>query len=275
MATLIIGAGPDLFVHEWMHSWYQCILATNESLYPWMDEGFATFAESRVLNYLHLLIDSNFIHSDTYKAYYQLVASGKEEPMTTHADHYNTNYAYKSASYIKGALFMEQLGYIVGADTRDKILLEYFRQWKFKHPNAEDLIHVAEKVSDMKLDWYKQYWVNSTGTIDYSIDSLWQEKGKTLIRIRRIGIVPMPIDLQITFKDGSKEMHYVPLDLMYGQKPAENDIKRKVYPAWRWTDELYTIETDRLLGDISVVEIDPSQRLADVARQNNRLKLAP
>jgi hypothetical protein len=274
MATLIIGAGPDLFIHEWMHSWYQCILGTNESLYPWMDEGFATYAESRVLNYFHLLADSTFAHADTYKAYYQLVASGKEEPMTTHADHYNTNYAYRNASYIKGSVFLEQLGYIVGAETRDKILLEYFRQWKFKHPNAEDFMHVAERVSDMKLDWYKQYWINTTNTIDYKIDSLWEDSnGKTRIRIRKLGIVPMPIDLQITFKDGSKEMHYIPLDLMYGEKPAENDIKRKVYPAWRWTDELYVIETDRRLGDISVAEIDPSQRLADVGRQNNRLKL--
>jgi len=39
MATLLKGAGPDLIIHEWMHSWYQGVLATNESLYPWMDEG--------------------------------------------------------------------------------------------------------------------------------------------------------------------------------------------------------------------------------------------
>ncbi len=68
MATLIIGAGPDLVVHEWMHSWYQGILGTNESLYAWMDEGFATYAESRVLNYLGLLRDSTFAHADTYRA---------------------------------------------------------------------------------------------------------------------------------------------------------------------------------------------------------------
>jgi hypothetical protein len=273
MATLIIGAGPDLFVHEWMHSWYQCVLATNESLYPWMDEGFATYAESRVLNYLHLLIDTSFVHADTYKSYYQLVKSNREEPMITHADHYNTNFAYKNASYVKGAVFLEQLGYITGAETRDKILLEYYRQWKFKHPDVNDFIRVAEKVSDMKLDWYKQYWVNTTHTIDYAFDSLWEDHGKTKIRVRRIGIMPMPIDLLLTFKDGSKELHYIPLDLMYGEKPAEDTIRRKVYAAWRWTDELYVIETDRRLGDISVAEIDPSQRLADAERKNNRLKL--
>ena len=74
----------------------------------------------------------------------------------------------------------------------------------------------------MKLDWYQEYWINSTKTIDYGIDSLWEEGGKTKIRLRRIGMMPMPIDFQLTFKDGSKELHYVPMYLMFGQKPAED-----------------------------------------------------
>ena len=168
---------------------------------------------------------------------------------------------------------MEQLGYITGAATRDKILLEYFRQWKFKHPDANDFMHIAEKLSDMKLDWYKEYWISSVNTIDYAFDSLWEENGKTKIRIKRIGEVPMPIDLQLSFKDGSKELHYVPLDLMFGAKPAEETTNRKTYPAWRWTDEMYVVESDRRLGDISVAEIDPTMRLADIERKNNRLKL--
>jgi hypothetical protein len=271
MATLLKGAGPDVLVHEWMHSWYQGMIGTNESLYHWMDEGFATYAEARVLGYLTR--DTGFIHSDTYKAYGQLVKSNKEEAMCTHADHFNTNYAYKNASYIKGAIYMEQLGYIVGEQARDKILLEYYRQWKFKHPDADDFLKVAEKASNIKLDWYKEYWVHTTRTIDYAFDSLWEDAGKTKIRIRRKGAMPMPVDLKLVFKDQTSEMHYIPLDLMYGEKPAEDDTQRKIYPAWKWTNDTYIIETGRRLGDISVAEIDPSQRMADVERQNNRIKL--
>ncbi|HLG40452.1 MAG TPA: M1 family metallopeptidase [Chitinophagaceae bacterium] len=270
MATLIIS--PGAWLHEWMHSWYQEILGTNESLYAWMDEGFTQYAEDRISAWLSG--DTNpFPQADGYASYFNLVRSGKEEPMTTHADHFNTNFAYSIASYSKGAVFMEQLGYIVGAQVRDKILLEYYRLWKFKHPNASDFIRVAEKLSDMKLDWYKENWIASTRTIDYAFDSLWEESGKTRIRIKRIGLMPMPVDLQITFKDSTQEMHYVPLDLMYGEKPAENPITRKIYPAWKWTHETYVIETNRRLADISVAEIDPTQRLADVERKNNRLKL--
>lgn len=273
MATLVKGAGPDVVIHEWMHSWYQGVLANNESLYPWMDEGFATYVESRVFAYLDLLRDTTFAQAETYKAYYQLVKSGKEEAMITHADHFNTNYAYKSASYVKGAVFLEQLGYITGAEVRDKILLEYYRQWKFKHPDINDFMRIAEKMSEMKLDWYKEYWVNSVNTIDYTFDSLWEEGGVTKIRLRRTGLMPMPIDLKLTFKDSTSEMHYIPLDLMYGEKPAEDDTPRKIYPAWKWTNETYVVESNRKLADISIAEIDPSQRMADIERKNNKIKL--
>jgi hypothetical protein len=270
MSTLL--AGPGAAIHEWLHNWYYGMLGTNESLYPWMDEGFTTFAENKVSAFLNK--DTGFIHRGDYSSYINLAKSGREEPLTTHADHYNTNAAYGAASYSKGGVFLEQLGYITGADTRDKILLEYYRLWRFKHPNAADFLRIAEKVSGLKLDWYKEYWVSSTKTIDYAIDSLWEEGGKTKIRISRVGLMPMPIDLQITFKDGSKELHYAPLNLMYGEKPPENtSIPRITYDAWKWTHATYIFETTRKLGDFSIVEIDPSQRLADIDRKNNKLEL--
>ncbi len=270
MATLLIG--PGAWLHEWLHNWYYGMLGTNESLYAWMDEGFTQYAEERVTAYLNK--STGFPYTGEYADYLSLVKSGKEEPLTTHADHYNTNTAYGSAAYSKGTIFLEQLGYIVGASVRDKILLEYYRLWRFKHPNAADFFRVAEKVSDMKLDWYKEYWINSIKTIDYGIDSLWEEGGKTKVRLSRIGLMPMPIDLQITFKDGSKELHYVPMNLMYGEKPVEDStVPRKVYEPWKWTHSTYTIETNKKLSDFTIVEIDPSLRMADVERKNNRLEL--
>jgi hypothetical protein len=270
MATLLFNKGA--WLHEWMHSWYYGLLGTNESLYSWMDEGFTDYANARVEAFLDN--SEEWPYKGSYNAYFNLVKSTKEEPLTTHADHFNTNFAYGNAAYSKGTVFMEQLGYITGAQVRDKILLEYYWKWRFKHPNAADFFRIAEKVSDMKLDWYKEYFVNTTRTIDYSIDSLWAEDGKTKVRIRRIGLMPMPIDLQLTFKDGSKELHYVQLNLMYGEKPVEDAaIPRKVYDAWKWTSDTYVVETDKKLTDIISVDVDPSQRMADIDRRNNKLEL--
>jgi hypothetical protein len=271
MATLVSGPGDAVIYHELMHSWYQGMLGTNESLYHWMDEGFATFAENRVMQFMN---GEQNLQAAEYEAYFNIVRSGKEEPMITHADHFNTNYAYGIASYRKGAIFLEQLGYVVGAPVRDRILLEYYRQWKFKHPNPNDLLRIAEKESGIILDWYIQYWVNTTHTIDYSIDSLWEASGATNIRLRRIAPMPMPIDVKLTFKDGSSEWHYVPMYLMFGAKaPEEGQTPRKIYDAWKWTHATYQISTTHRLTDIVSVEIDPSQRMADIDRKNNRLEL--
>ncbi len=83
----------------------------------------------------------------------------------------------------------------------------------------------------------------------------------------------MPIDVLLTFKDGSKEWHYIPLDMMFGTKPAEDSLQRKVYTEWPFTKETYTISSAKKLTDVVSVEIDPSLRLADVDRKNNKIEL--
>jgi len=298
MATLISSPSLGTAIHEWMHSWYQMIMGTNESLYAWMDEGFTSFAENLVTQFntgrpdisiyedalkkrpdnenLRYLVENVLpqAHSGAYNSYFSLVQSGLEEPLTTHADYFNTNAAYGSAAYSKGEVFMEQLGYIIGADARDKILLEYYRQWRFKHPNVNDFMKVAEDVSGIQLDWYQMYFVNSTKTIDYGIDSLWEENGLSKIRLKRTGYMPMPIDLRLTFKDGTTQMHYIPLNLMYGEKLAEHTNEtRIVYEPWRWTHPTYVIEFKNKLIDLKRVEVDPSKRMADVNRKNNVIEL--
>ncbi|HMI78862.1 MAG TPA: M1 family metallopeptidase [Ferruginibacter sp.] len=297
MATLIVGPGLGTVFHEWMHNWYQMVMGTNESMYAWMDEGFASYAENLVSKFynkksslqgmrealLRTPTNKNLKetidivpedHSGAYSSYFGLAKSAFEEPMTTHADHFNSNYGYSVAAYSKGEVFMEQLGYIVGAAVRDKIILEYYRQWKFKHPNANDFMKIAQDVSGLQLDWYKEYWVNTTKTIDYGIDSLWEENGVSKIRLKRVGHVPMPVDLQLTLKDGSTAMYYIPLNLMFGEKPNENpNQKREVQAEWKWTQPTYIVEIKNRLTDLKMVEIDPSKRMADVERKNNALEL--
>jgi Peptidase family M1 domain len=273
MATLLKGAGTGVVIHEWMHSWYQMMLGTNESLYPWMDEGFTSFAESNVQNHLKGNIDS-FPHLDAYNAYIALSKSDYNEPLTTHADHYATNSAYSINAYSKGEVFMEQLGYIVGAPARDSILLKYFNTWKFKHPQLNDLIRIAEKVSGIQLDWYKDFFVHTSKTIDYGIDSLWDEGGQMKIRFRNNGTMPMPLDVELLFKDGSREIVYIPQYLMFGTKPNEEPmLNRTVGEPWKWTHPTYTIGVGRKLLDLRKIEIDPGKRMADTERRNNKLEL--
>jgi hypothetical protein len=95
--------------------------------------------------------------------------------------------------------------------------------------------------------------------------------GKPQITLKRIGKMPMPIDVLTTYKNGTSEMHYISMNLMYGIKPAEDDTPRIFPQEWKWTDPEYYFTINRNIGDIRSIEIDPSQRMADVNRSNNKL----
>lgn len=272
MATLIKDHSFPTALHEWCHSWYQMMLGSNEYLYAWLDEGFTDYAGARVFAWLH---KKNFFEgAEEYPRYFNLANSDFDEPMSTHANFFNTNYAYNINAYYKGAVFLRQLGYIIGEANIDKILLEYYKKWRFKHPNPNDFVRIAENVSGMELKWYKEYIVNTTNTVNYSIDSLWEEGGISNIRLSRVGEMPMPVDLHLTFKDGSTEMHTIPLSLMYGSKQNENLAQAWYsHKAWKWTHPTYTVEFKHKLTDLKKAEIDPSKRMADIDRRNNLLEL--
>lgn len=272
MATLVKDYSLGTALHEWCHSWYQMMLGTNENLYSWMDEGFTNYAEARVFAWLHK--EDFFANAPEYGQYFYLARSPYNEPMSTNANHYVTNLAYNTNAYYKGAVFLRQLGYIVSEANIDKILLAYYNQWRFKHPTPNDFIRVAERVSGMQLQWYKEYMMYTTKTTDYGVDSLWEVGGETKIRLRNVGQMPMPVEVKVTLKDGGSEWHYVPLNLTFGAKPEEpNQTPRILYPEWGFIHPTYQIQTKRKLTDIVSIEIDPTQRMADIDRKNNKLEL--
>ncbi|MEZ4991344.1 MAG: M1 family metallopeptidase [Saprospiraceae bacterium] len=280
MATLItggrnLGGLVGVSVHELMHSWYQMMLGTNESLYAWMDEGFTSFASSEVSNYLREkgLIPGRVRenpHVGTVMAYLQFNQSGMEEPLSVHSDHFTTNAAYSRAAYVKGAVALVELNYILGDATFRKAMLNYFDTWKFKHPNANDFIRIMEKTSGLELDWFKEYFVYTTRTADYGIKSVEANGQETMVRLEKIGIMPMPLDILVTYKDGTQEYFNIALRIMRGNKPQEfPDIKYTVLADWPWTHPEYEFVIPVSMDQVEKIEIDPSGRMADADRSNN------
>lgn len=281
MATLItgernIGSLAGVAVHELMHSWYQMMLATNESLYAWMDEGFTSYASSRVMQHLienKILMPGRVAanpQAGNYAGYFNLAKSGFEEPLSTHSDHYQTNRAYGLAAYSKGAVFLAQLEYVLGKPIFDQALLRYFYTWKGKHPNVNDFIRVFEKSSQLELDWYKEYFYHTTFTVDYAISNVSSMDNNTLVILERKGKVPMPVDLVITKKDGTSMGYTIPLQIMRGAKGADlTDINWLISPDWAWTNTQYSMNLPFKIEEILSIEIDSSQRMADIERSNN------
>lgn len=275
MATLITGQRPlrslvGVTVHEMIHSWYQGVLGTNESLYPWMDEGFTSYASSRTMATIFGgNPDDPQVHAGSYAGYFNLATSGQEEPMTTHSDHYNTNFSYGTAAYSKGAVFLAQLDYVIGNKAFERGMKRYFEEWKFKHPNPTNLKRIMEKESGLELDWYFEYFVNTTNTVDYGIKSVENRGSSTHLTLERIGKMPMPLDVLVTYEGGEQELFYIPLRIMRGEKENDTDYKRTVMKDWPWVFPTYLLDISRPIGEISQIQIDPASRMADIDRSNN------
>lgn len=275
MCTLMLGNGTlegvlGTATHEMGHSWFQHILASNESKHPWMDEGFTTYIEDMALNELKgdKKVENPF--KGNYAAYYKLVESGKEQPQSTHGDRYDENRPYSISSYVKGSIFLSQLEYVIGKENVNATLKRYYNDFKFKHPSPNDIKRTAERVSGAELDWYLIDWTETTNTIDYGIAAVADNAGKTTVTLERIGRMPMPIDLTVEYTDGTSESFYIPLRMMNFIKPNPNpNLKRTVLEDWAWAMSNYSFTIDKNKTAIKKITIDPSGLMADIKASNN------
>ncbi len=269
MCTLIVGEGDmeglvGVMTHEFGHSWFQHILASNESKYGWLDEGFTSFIEDLATNEMaEKKLDNP--HENAYKGYVSMANSGKEQPQTTHSDRYDENRVYSITSYSKGDVFLAQLGYLIGKENVLKTLKKYYNEFKFKHPTPNDIKRTAERISGANLDWYLTDWTKTTNTIDYAIKSV----ADNVITLERLGRMPMPIDVLIEYQDGSKEAFYIPLRMMNFEKENPNlATKRTILKDWAWAHPNYdfSVPIDKKIKKIT---LDSSELMADVKRDNN------
>jgi len=278
MCTLILGNGTlegiyGTATHELGHSWFQHVLASNESKHPWMDEGFTTYVEDFVTNELATKKVQNPFKQN-YALYVDLVNSGKEQPQTTHSDRYDENRSYSISSYIKGSIFLSQLGYLIGQDKLAETIKRYYHDFKFKHPTPNDIMRTAERVSGAQLDWYLTDWTQTTNTIDYGITAVSENGANTLVSLERIGRMPMPIDLQVEYVDGTVETFYIPLRMLFFEKPNSNPaVKRTVLNDWTWVNPKYEFTIAKPKSTIKKIIIDSSELMADVKLTNNSFEV--
>ncbi|CAM3921662.1 MULTISPECIES: M1 family metallopeptidase [Flavobacterium] len=277
MCTLItgnrsFGSLVGVTAHEFAHSWFQHILASNESKHEWMDEGFTSFISDLAMQ---SVLPSKSEEEENpfegaYSNYRYLVKTGKEQPLSTHADRYDINMAYGISAYSKGEVFLAQLGYIIGVENLMKTIKRYYSDYKFTHPTPNDIKRTAEKISGANLDWYLVDWTQTTNTIDYAINEVTDENNKSKITLERIGRTPMPIDILVVYTDGTQETIYIPNTLMRWEKPNPyQTLSRTILKGWDWAYPTYTFELEKSKEKIQAIVIDPSGLMADVELDNN------
>ena len=266
MSTLITGKRKfgSLFgvtAHEMAHTWFQFLLASNESLHPWMDEGFTSYISNKAEN---LILDEGKEnpHAGSYRGYRSIVTKGYEESLSTHADRYHTNWAYSTASYSKGNIFLSQLEYVIGKENVANGLKKYFNDFSFKHPTPNDIKRSMEKTAGLDLSWYLNEWTQTTHTIDYGVKSV----DNNTITLERVGQMPMPMDVDVTYVDGTSESFNIPLEMMRGSKPTTATILKD----WGWAMPTYSFTVSKTVKSVT---IDKSGLMADINLDNNVLEV--
>jgi hypothetical protein len=276
MCTLItgnraFGSLVGVTAHELAHSWFQFVLATNETKHEWMDEGFTSYISNLAMNNVLPPKKPENPFEDAYNNYIYLAKSGKEQPLSTHADRYDINMAYGISAYSKGEVFFVQLGYLIGQENLNKTIKRYYNEYKFTHPTPNDIKRVAEKVSGANLDWYLLDWTLTTNTIDYSIKEVSEANAaNTKVIFERKGRMPMPLDVMVEYTDGTKEFFYIPNTLMRWEKPNPyTGIKGNVLKGWDWAYPTFTFEISKPKDKIKSITIDPENMMADVNKEDN------
>jgi len=275
MCTLITGERTfesllGVTAHEIGHTWFQFLMASNESKHPWLDEGFAEYTCTLIENSI-LGVETSEPMKRHFNRYFELALSGKEQPMSTHADRFAYNKSYSISTYSKGALVLAQLRYIIGEENFGESLKKYYNDWAFKHPTPNDFMRCAEKTSGMELEWFLTDWTQTTNTIDYGVKDAVALEGQTIITLERIGLMPMPVEVQVLMKDGRKKEYYIPLQMMRGERPLRNNETLLEDWAWAYPEYLFTVDVNP--AKIESITIDVNKETADINKENNQLKI--
>jgi aminopeptidase N len=242
----------DVTTHELGHQWFPMVVGSNERLYAWMDEGFNTF--------INIYSGMTFYH-DTLQArgeaqqWARFAATGHDEPSMLPADRVDPP-LLGQAAYNKPATGLYLLRHHILDDTTrfDAAFREYVRRWAFKHPTPADFFRSMEDALGEDLSWFWRGWFYTTAVVDQAVDSvstLHDSAGASYgaVFLSSLGALPMPVDLRLTFANGSSQLVRLPIEVWYLRN-------RYVY-------------IRPMPSSIVKVEIDPEAQFPDVRRANN------
>ncbi len=239
--------------HELGHEWFPMTVGSNERLYAWMDEGFNSFIN--IYSARTYFPDQSWLRARGQAEQWALfAATGRDEPGITPADRVMPE-LLGQAAYNKPATGLYLLRHAILDSTRfDSAFREYIRRWAFKHPTPADFFRSMEDGVGEDLSYFWRGWFLRTDVVDQAVDSVRTSKDSsgttyTAIYLSSPGGLPMPVDLRLTFADGSLENTRLPVEAWF---EGNHFTYVRIFPK-----------------ELVKVEIDPDKNFPDVRRQNN------
>ncbi|HUC81174.1 MAG TPA: M1 family metallopeptidase [Flavisolibacter sp.] len=183
--------------HEVFHMMFPFYVGTNETKYAWMDEGWATIGEWILSSY----IDSSIVDDYGVMPTERHLGTEADLPIMSLSTENNASYftnAYPEPAM--GYLFVKDL---LGDSLFTKALHHYIAQWNGKHPIPFDFFNAMNTGSGKNLNWFWKRWFFESGFADLAISSVAKKGSSYNIVVTSKGTKPVPVDLTISFADGS------------------------------------------------------------------------
>lgn len=174
----------ETIIHEIAHNWFYGILAFNERDNAWMDEGLTTFFQNRYSNYFYpnaklfenympaaFAGKSFFKLNQSFEEYftYLFMASRNLDSKPSAASEMHSSLNYGSSVYYKTALSFRYLNAYLGDEKFDSVMIAFYNEWKFRHPQPNDLVDFFAQQTNNASDVFFQELICNNGKNDYSI----------------------------------------------------------------------------------------------------------
>jgi hypothetical protein len=230
--------------HEFGHNWFPMIVGSNERRYAWMDEGFNTFINHYSSNAFN---NGEFPSTlNQTRRYLNYFVNESREGIDTYPDVANAGNLGMIAYNKPGMGLLMLREYILGPERFDNAFKSYINAWAFKHPLPSDFFNHMENVAGENLSWFWKGWFYGTGNIDLGINSVIPYGGNYLAIITNKGDFPMPVLLEITFADDSKERVMLPVEIWQRGDTWNHMIKSTK------AIKSVVIDPDKILPDINL-----------------------
>jgi hypothetical protein len=285
---------PEYFViHEFIHQYFQMMVATNEFEEAWMDEGFTSYYKSRIMDHYYgeksSVIDLDFFHMGAME-FFRSRYNGMDNMSINNSVQFGWKYPFGSRAralfYSKPATWLKTLEGLLGIETMDEVMRSYFNRWKFNHPCRYDFIDVVNEVVAREkgdefgpdMNWFFDQVLYGTDICDYAVANI----SNTLMPTFEAGIFEekgmkaQKIDIDRPFRYESRVVLHrlggiqLPVDVLIHFEDGTQKCER-----WNGKDRVFgfTYHGDQRI-DYAI--IDPDQKIyMDKNFLNNGLRIKP
>jgi Peptidase family M1 domain len=200
-APSVLASHIGLVFHEISHNYFPFIMGTNERKYAWMDEGWAAFLPTDIVNKYDPEYDYRRRRVSSYDN-----RAGEETDLPLVIPSYS--YKTKSARlgfYDRPANAYYALNELLGDELFKKGLLEYMSRWNGKHPLPQDFFFTFNDVVGEDLTWFWEPWFYEFGYPDLALTNVEAETDFVSVTVKKAGNIPTRVEVIFKFEDGTKK----------------------------------------------------------------------